>query len=116
MQTEKKIKVSIPAGIDSSPDVRIRTRRTGSKRRIAREIFLPVNVSGASVVKTTRYLYFLYVDFICGSARRDIRIPTVDGDVMIYNVKPGTKTDTKVLVKEKEFPSLRNPRTEEIIM
>lgn len=39
----------------------------------------------------------------------DIRIPTVDGDV-IYNVKPGTKTDTKVRLKGKGVPSLRNPQ------
>ena len=33
----------------------------------------------------------------------------VDGDV-IYNVKPGTKTDTKVRLKGKGVPSLRNPQ------
>ena len=35
------------------------------------------------------------------------RIKTVDGDVM-YNVKPGTQTDTKVRFKGKGVPSLRN--------
>ena len=39
----------------------------------------------------------------------DIRIKTVDGDV-IYTVKPGTKTDTKVRLKGKGVPSLRNPQ------
>ena len=39
----------------------------------------------------------------------DIRIKTVDGEV-IYNVKPGTKTDTKVRLKGKGVPSLRNPQ------
>ena len=37
----------------------------------------------------------------------DIRIKTVDGEV-IYTVKPGTKTDTKVRLKGKGVPSLRN--------
>ena len=37
----------------------------------------------------------------------DVRIGTVDGDV-IYNVKPGTKTDTKVRLRGKGVPSLRN--------
>lgn len=36
-----------------------------------------------------------------------MRIKTVDGDV-IYTVKPGTKTDTKVRLKGKGVPSLRN--------
>ena len=38
-----------------------------------------------------------------------MRIKTVDGDV-IYTVKPGTKTDTKVRLKGKGVPSLRNPQ------
>ena len=33
----------------------------------------------------------------------DVRISTVDGDV-IYTVKPGTQTDTKVRLKGKGFP------------
>ena len=38
-----------------------------------------------------------------------MRIKTVDGEVL-YNVKPGTKTDTKVRLKGKGVPSLRNPQ------
>ncbi|HKM00137.1 MAG TPA: DnaJ C-terminal domain-containing protein, partial [Mobilitalea sp.] len=37
----------------------------------------------------------------------DVKISTVDGDV-IYNVKPGTQTDTKVRLREKGVPTLRN--------
>jgi molecular chaperone DnaJ len=37
----------------------------------------------------------------------DIRISTVDGDIL-YTVKPGTQTDTKVRFKGKGVPSLRN--------
>ena len=37
----------------------------------------------------------------------EVRISTVDGDVM-YDVKPGTQTDTKVRLKGKGVPSLRN--------
>ena len=29
---------------------------------------------------------------------------------MLYNIKPGTKTDTKVRLKGKGVPSLRNPQ------
>lgn len=39
----------------------------------------------------------------------DVRIKTVDGEV-IYTVKAGTKTDTKVRLKGKGVPSLRNPQ------
>ena len=37
----------------------------------------------------------------------DIRIKTVDGD-MIYSVAPGTKTGTRIRLKGKGVPSLRN--------
>ena len=37
----------------------------------------------------------------------DVKISTVDGDVM-YTVKPGTQTDTKIRLKGKGIPSLRN--------
>lgn len=37
----------------------------------------------------------------------DVRISTVDGDV-IYTVKPGTQTDTRIRLKGKGVPSLRS--------
>ena len=37
----------------------------------------------------------------------DVKISTVDGDVL-YTVKPGTQTDTKIRLKGKGVPSLRN--------
>ena len=37
----------------------------------------------------------------------DIHISTVDGDV-VYTIKPGTQTDTKIRLKGKGVPSLRN--------
>jgi molecular chaperone DnaJ len=37
----------------------------------------------------------------------EVKINTVDGDV-VYEVKPGTQTDTKVRLRGKGVPSLRN--------
>ena len=39
----------------------------------------------------------------------DVRISTVDGDIM-YTVKPGTQTDTRIRLKDKGVPSLRNKK------
>ena len=49
------------------------------------------------------------ISFAVATLGGDIRIKTVDGDV-IYNVKPGTKTGAKVRLKGKGVPSLRNPQ------
>ena len=47
------------------------------------------------------------ISFAQAALGADIKIKTVDGDV-IYNVKAGTKTDTKVRLKGKGVPSVRN--------
>lgn len=47
------------------------------------------------------------ISFAVATLGGDVKIPTVDGDVL-YTVKPGTKTDTKVRLKGKGVPSLRN--------
>lgn len=47
------------------------------------------------------------ITFAQAALGADVRIKTVDGDVL-YTVPPGTKTDTKVRLKGKGVPSLRN--------
>ena len=37
----------------------------------------------------------------------DVRIKTIDGDVL-FNIKPGTQTNTKIRLKGKGIPTLRN--------
>ena len=47
------------------------------------------------------------ISFADAALGATIRIKTVDGEVE-YDVKPGTQTDTKVRLKGKGVPSLRN--------
>ena len=47
------------------------------------------------------------ISFAQAALGGQVRISTVDGDVL-YDVKPGTQTDTKVRLKGKGVPSLRN--------
>lgn len=47
------------------------------------------------------------ISFAQAALGGEVRISTVDGDVL-YDVKPGTQTDTKVRLKGKGVPSLRN--------
>ena len=47
------------------------------------------------------------ISFTQAALGGDIRINTVDGDV-IYTVKPGTQTDSRVRLRGKGVPTLRN--------
>ena len=39
----------------------------------------------------------------------EVKIRTVDGDV-IYDVKPGTQSETRIRLKDKGVPNVRNPK------
>lgn len=47
------------------------------------------------------------ISFAQAALGGEVRISTVDGDVL-YQVKPGTQTDTRIRLKGKGVPSLRN--------
>ena len=47
------------------------------------------------------------ISFAIAALGGDIRIKTVDGDI-IYTVAPGTQTGTRIRLKGKGVPSLRN--------
>ena len=108
----KKIKVSIPAGIDNGQSVRIRDKgEPGVNGGPRGDLLVEVNVSAhPSLKRQDIHIFSTHpISFAVAALGGDIRIPTVDGEV-IYNVKPGTKTDTKVRLKGKGVPSLRNPQ------
>ena len=48
-----------------------------------------------------------YMSFAQAALGGDVRIPTIDGDV-IYEVKPGTQTDTRIRLRGKGVPSVRD--------
>lgn len=110
--SKKKIKVTIPAGIDNGQSVRIRDKgEPGVNGGPRGDLLVEVTVSRHPVFQRQDVHIFstVPVSFAQAALGSDVRIPTVDGDV-IYTVKPGTKTDTKVRLKGKGVPSLRNPQ------
>lgn len=108
--SKKKIKVSIPAGIDSGQSVRIRSKgEPGTNGGPRGDLLVEVEVSRHPIFQRQDQDIFStapisYATAVLGG---DVKLNTVDGDI-IYNVKPGTQTDTKVRLREKGVPSLRN--------
>lgn len=110
--SRKKIQVSIPAGIDNGQSVRIREKgEPGVNGGPRGDLLVEVVVSRHPIFQRQDVHIFSTapISFAQAALGADVRIKTVDGDV-IYTVKPGTKTDTKVRLKGKGVPSLRNPQ------
>ncbi len=110
VSNRKKIAVSIPAGIDNGQSVRIREKgEPGVNGGPRGDLLVEVMVSRHPVFQRQDMHIFstVPISFAQAALGADIKIKTVDGDV-IYNVKAGTKTDTKVRLKGKGVPSIRN--------
>ena len=110
ISSRKKIKVAIPAGIDNGQSVRIREKgEPGVNGGPRGDLLVEVVVSRHPIFQRQDMHIFSVapISFAQAALGGDVRIKTVDGDV-IYTVKPGTKTDTKVRLKGKGVPSVRN--------
>ena len=108
--SKKKIQVSIPAGIDNGQSVRIREKgEPGINGGPRGDLLVEVIVSRhPNLQRQDMNIYSTApITFAQAALGGTIRINTVDGDVE-YEVKPGTQTDTKIRLKGKGVPSLRN--------
>ena len=108
--SRKKIQVSIPAGIDNGQSVRIRDKgEPGTNGGPRGDLLVEVIVARHPIFQRQDYNIFstVPISFAVAALGGDVVVDTVDGKV-IYEVKPGTQTDTKVRLKGKGVPSLRN--------
>lgn len=107
---KKKIQVSIPAGIDNGQSVRIREKgEPGVNGGPRGDLLVEVIVQRHPIFQRQDYNIYstVPVSFAVAALGGEVVIDTVDGKV-IYDVKAGTQTDTKVRLKGKGVPSLRN--------
>lgn len=110
ISSKKKIKVSIPAGIDNGQSVRIRDKgEPGTNGGPRGDLLVEVIVSSHPIFQRQDMNIFstASISFAQAVLGGEARISTVDGDVL-YEVKPGTQTDTRIRLKGKGVPSLRN--------
>lgn len=108
--SRKKIQISIPAGIDNGQSVRIREKgEPGINGGPRGDLLVEVVVSRHPIFQRQEYNIFstVPVSFAVAALGGEVVIDTVDGRV-VYEVKPGTQTDTRVRLKGKGVPSLRN--------
>ena len=108
--SKKRIQVSIPAGIDNGQSVRIREKgEPGINGGPRGDLLVEVVVSRHPTLQRQDMNIYstAQISFAQAALGGEIRIHTVDGDVL-YEVKPGTQTNTRIRLKGKGVPSLRN--------
>ena len=106
----KKIAVTIPAGIDNGQSIRIREKgEPGVNGGPRGDLLVEVQVDSHPIFQRQDMNIYSTapVTFAQAALGGQIHITTVDGD-MAYDIKPGTQTDTKIRLKGKGVPSLRN--------
>ncbi len=106
----KKIKVTVPPGIDDGQNIRIKGKgEPGVNGGPRGDLLVEVNVSSHPIFQRQDRDIFSTapMSFVTAALGGEVKITTIDGDVL-YEVKPGTQTDTKIRLKGKGVPSLRN--------
>ena len=108
--TRKHRAVTIPAGIDDGQSIRIREKgEPGVNGGPRGDLLVEVQVERHPIFQRQDMNIYSTapVTFAQAALGGQIHITTVDGD-MAYDIKPGTQTDTKIRLKGKGVPSLRN--------
>ena len=98
------------AGIDNGQSIRIRDKgEPGTNGGPRGDLLVEVNVARHPIFQRQDMNIFSTAPLTYAQAALggEIHINTVDGDVA-YEVKPGTQTDTRIRLKGKGVPSLRN--------
>ncbi len=110
---KKKISVTVPAGIDNGQSIRIRGKgEPGVNGGPRGDLLVEVIVARHPIFQRQDMNIYSTapISFATAALGGAVRIKTVDGEVE-YDVKAGTQTDTRVRLKGKGVPSLRNKNT-----
>ncbi len=106
----QKISVSIPAGIDNGQSIRLRGKgdpgtNGGSRGDLLVEVIVS---SDPELIRQDMDIFStVNISFAQAALGSEVRVRTVDGDV-IYTVKAGTQPGTRVRLRGKGVPSVRN--------
>ncbi|MDO5564481.1 MAG: molecular chaperone DnaJ [Eubacteriales bacterium] len=111
-QTTKTIKVNIPAGIDNGQSVRIHNMgEPGQNGGLRGDLIVGVTVIQHPILKRqgTNIFSTVSINYPIAVLGGAVRVKTAYGDVEL-TIKPGTQSDSKMRLRGKGVPLLRNPR------
>ena len=108
----KRVKVTVPAGVDNGNARRVAGYgEPGTNGGTRGDLLVVFVVSQHPIFKRqdTSIYSTVPISFATAALGGAIRIKTIDGEVE-YEVKPGTQTDTKIRLKGKGVPTIRNEK------
>ncbi len=108
----KKFAMDIPAGIDNGQAIRkTGLGEPGINGGSRGDVLVEILVSGHPIFQRQDYDIFsnVPISYAVAALGGDVVVDTVDGKV-IYNVKAGTQTDTRVRLRGKGVPYLQSPQ------
>lgn len=110
VRRKQTLEIPIPAGIDNGQQVRIRGKGEPGKNGGARgDLLVEIHVDRHPIFQRQEYDIYstVPISFTQAALGGEITVQTVDGEVK-ETIKPGTQTDTKIRLKGKGVPTLRN--------
>lgn len=110
ISTKKTIEVTIPAGIDDGQCVRIQGKgEPGVNGGPRGDLLVAVMISQDPNFQRDGYNIFsdVHISYPVAVLGGEVKVKTVDGEV-VYEVKPGTASGTRVRLRGKGMPSVRN--------
>ena len=113
ISSKKTIEVNIPAGIDNGQCVRIQGKgEPGTNGGPRGDLLVAVMISADPAFERDGYNIFsdVVIDYPTAVLGGEVKVKTVDGEVL-YEVKPGTASGTRVRLRGKGMPTLRNKDT-----
>jgi molecular chaperone DnaJ len=109
VKRNKKIKVTIPAGIDAGQTISIRGQgNVGANGGEPGDLLVTVNVLRHEIFlrEGTSVLLNMPISFVQAALGADVEVNTLDGKVK-YSIPPGTQTGSVFRLRGKGIPSLR---------
>ena len=110
VKNTKKIQISIPAGVETGQSVRVAGKgEPGTNGGPRGDLLVGITVDRHPTFQRQGYDIYTTVpiSFVDAALGAEITINTVDGDVK-YTIEPGTQTDTRITLRGKGVPTIRN--------
>jgi len=109
VETRRKLRVTIPAGIDEGHQIRLSNEgEVGPRGGLAGSLYVAVHVAEHPALRRegTELVYETDISIAQAALGTTLVVPTIDGDEEV-DIRPGTQPGTEIRLRGKGVPHLR---------